>query len=177
MFFNFRCQIIRLLLSVSIVASAIFGVSSSVAEDLSIRTKGVVEAVPLQKNAKYSKASQAVGRVANIQAHTEEELIRLMNKAGEILESGEGYPQSPAAVFLLHGPEVQFFRKSNFAQYRSLVEKAAQLDALNIIDVRVCELYLQSHQINKDQLPAFVETVSNGPQREKELLQQGYVHF
>lgn len=152
-------------------SASLFAASSSYAD----------ERVPLEvKPAVLELASsveQSAGQLASIRAHTEDEMISLLDRASELLNSGQYFPQNAGIVFLLHGPEVDYFRKSNFNQYRSLVEKAAQLDALNVIDVQVCELYLRNNDIDRAQLPAFVETVANGPKKEKELLEKGYRHF
>lgn len=118
------------------------------------------------------------GRLANIQDHSLEELTQLLDRAGESLEEGVGFPAGNAVVFILHGPEVHFFKKENFSQYRALVEKAAQLEAFDLIDVQVCELYLAEHGISRSQLPAFVNSVPNGPREEARLIErEGYVHF
>lgn len=118
------------------------------------------------------------GRLANIQNHSLEELTQLLDRAGASLEAVDDFPAGNAIIFILHGPEVRFFEKANFSRYRALVEKAAQLEAFDVIDVQVCERYLREHGISRSQMPAFINIVPNGPLEEARLLErEGYVHF
>ncbi|MCG8611946.1 MAG: hypothetical protein MI864_15580 [Pseudomonadales bacterium] len=115
--------------------------------------------------------------VARIELHTPEEIEALFGKASQLIEDGEHYSGGEPIAFILHGPEIGIFAKSNFQKYRSLVRQAAELDAFNVIDLKVCEYYLQKLNISPADLPPFVETVPFGPTEEKRLLNQGYVHF
>ena len=66
---------------------------------------------------------------------------------------------------MLHGDEINLFRRANYSQNQDLVDLAARLDAFRVIDVQVCETWMRTHQVRPEDLPPFVETVPYGPDR------------
>ncbi len=118
-----------------------------------------------------------INYVARIQLHTEEEIADLFSRAEQLLDSTSDFSQGSPIAFVLHGPEVEFFASMNYGQYKSIVDKAAQLDAFQLIDVRVCSTYLRINNISPDSLPPFVDVVPFGPEEEQRLRSRGYVDF
>ena len=116
--------------------------------------------------------------VAEVELHTPEELKALFDRAESYLASNQDYNNktSPIAV-VLHGPEVRLFQRKNYDKFKGLVDQAARLDAYNIIDVRVCEIWMSVDNTTTSELPPFVETVPNGPKLEQDLLSDGYRYF
>lgn len=116
--------------------------------------------------------------VAKVELHTPEELKALFDRAENYLANHNNYNNktSPIAV-VLHGPEVRVFQRKNYDKFKMLVDQAARLDAYNIIDVRVCEIWMSADNASIGELPPFVETVPDGPKLERELLNDGYRYF
>lgn len=114
--------------------------------------------------------------LADIKLHTEAEISALLEKAEDYYQQHGDAVDTPIQL-VLHGSEVHFFRKKNYEQYKSIVDKAAKLDAFNVVDVQICETWMRYNDTNKSELPAFVDTVPLGPEEEKRLMSQGYTYF
>lgn len=114
--------------------------------------------------------------IAQLHAHTPQELDALLTRAESWAQSSNHYPDQ-AVTIVLHGPEAHAFVKANYAQYQSLVDKAARLDAFNVVDIKICETWMGTNMIMRNQLPAFLDTVPVGTQEEKRLIQSGYQQF
>jgi len=114
--------------------------------------------------------------IAQLHAHTPEELSAVLRRAERWSEQFESYPNTPIAV-VLHGQEANVFLKQNYKKYRNLVDQAAKLDAFKVVDIQICERWMGSNNIQRDQLPAFIDTVPYGPAREQELIKSGYQSF
>lgn len=114
--------------------------------------------------------------IALLHAHTPEELSGILDQAETWSNARNEYPDQPIAI-VLHGKEANVFIKRNYEMYRNLVDKAARLDAFNVVDIKICETWMGMNQVRRDQLPAFVDTVPFGPGEEKRLLKAGFQRF
>lgn len=114
--------------------------------------------------------------IALIHAHTPEELSRILDQAEAWADARQSYPEQAIAL-VLHGNEANAFVKHNYQMYRALVDKAAKLDAFNVVDIKICETWMGINRIRRDQLPAFVDTVPFGPAEEERLIESGYQQF
>ncbi len=114
--------------------------------------------------------------IALLHAHTPEELFDILDQAEDWANARSEYPDNPIAI-VLHGQEANAFVKSNYQMHQALVDKAAKLDAFNVVDIKICETWMGMNQVRRDQLPAFVDTVPFGPGEEKRLLRAGYQKF
>lgn len=113
--------------------------------------------------------------LARIQLHSAEEIERFLIRAEQLHQS---HPDAFVPVaFVLHGPEVKLFESENYDRYSALVDRAARLDAFNLIDVKVCQTYMNAEGIKRESLPPFVDIVPYGPSYEQELKDDGYVEF
>ncbi|MGR6872513.1 DsrE family protein [Pseudomonas sp. HK3] len=114
--------------------------------------------------------------IALLHAHTPEELAGILDQAEAWANTRSEYPDQPITI-VLHGKEANVFVRQNYQMYRQLVDKAARLDAFNVVDIKICETWMGMNQVRRDQLPAFVDTVPFGPGEEKRLLKAGYQSF
>lgn len=114
--------------------------------------------------------------ISVIHAHTPEELAGVLERAQAWSLGFETYPKTPIAL-VLHGAEAQVFVKKNYQQYKKIVDLAAQLDAYNVVDVRICETWMGYRDVDKNELPPFVDTVPFGPAEEARLIEAGYQSF
>ena len=115
--------------------------------------------------------------IAKIKLHTAAEITDLFDRAEMLLDQESSFALGQPIAFVLHGPEVEYFSRMNYGEYKSIVDKAAQLDAFQLIDVRVCASYLREHDISPSSLPPFVEVVPYGPEEERRLKAKGYQDF
>jgi len=121
-------------------------------------------------------AAQEQKYVAQLHANTPQELADLLDRAESWAKQSKTYPKYPIAI-VLHGPEVDVFIKKNYGQYQSLVDQAAKLDAFKVVDIKICERWMGFNNIDRDQLPPFVDTVPFGPAEEERLIEAGYQSF
>ncbi len=121
-------------------------------------------------------AAQEGPFIAQLHAHTPEELQALLNRAEAWSNSTKTYPDHPISV-ILHGSEASAFVKANYQKYQSLVDQAAKLDAFNVVDIKICERWMGANMVNRNQLPAFVETVPYGIEEERKLIKAGFQSF
>lgn len=144
---------------------------------LGVRAEGW-QLVDMAQESTYQKQQPiAQGKyIADLKLHTEAEISALLQKAEDYYQQHGDAVDTPIQL-VLHGSEVHFFRKKNYEQYKSIVDKAAKLDAFNVVDVKICETWMRYNDTNKAELPAFVDTVPLGPEEEKRLMRQGYSYF
>lgn len=114
--------------------------------------------------------------LGQLHAHSPTELSNLLDRAEHWSERTPNYPEN-AITIILHGPEAKAFVKDNYKIHRQLVDKAAKLDAFNVVDIKICETWMGMNQIQRSQLPAFVDTVPFGPAEESKLIKAGYQKF
>ncbi|MEE9423287.1 MAG: DsrE family protein [Gammaproteobacteria bacterium] len=113
--------------------------------------------------------------VADISVHTEGELTVLFDRIEELLERPRNDQESALVSLVLHGPEVEYFALKNYAKYKSLVDRAAKLDALGAVDISICQTMMQNYGVSSDEVPAFLEQVPYGPDEVQRLVNEGYL--
>ncbi|TNF04831.1 MAG: acyl-CoA transferase [Gammaproteobacteria bacterium] len=121
---------------------------------------------------------EVAGYLARIEKNNPEEVAEVLQRAEQFfLNEGMRQDFSPV-VLVLHGPEVAIFFRDNYLRYRPIVDLAAKLSALKVVDIKVCET--QSHGLGLDlkTLLPFVGTVPVGPVEERRLIEiEKYIYF
>ena len=117
--------------------------------------------------------------VVDIELQTLEQFNLLLQRAEQLLLSGEIKQQGEAAVvFVLHGPVLRSLVRQNYAANRETVDMAARLSALEVIDVKACRTWMGGNGVAEGDLQPFVETVSYGPAEVERLVKQSnYLYF
>lgn len=115
--------------------------------------------------------------VLDITVHTVEELLVLLERAEQLAQSPRVSDQNASVVLVLHGPEVEFFSTRNYDRYKDVVDQAARLDSLDIVDVRICQTMMATRGIARDDIPPFIDQVPDGPVEVERLVGEGYVYF
>ena len=117
--------------------------------------------------------------VVDIELQTQDQFDLLLQRANQLLLSGEVQQDGEAAVvFVLHGPVLRSLLKQNYPENRQTVDLAARLSALEVIDLKACRTWMGGNNVSESDLQPFVETVSYGPAEVEGLLQQGnYSYF
>jgi intracellular sulfur oxidation DsrE/DsrF family protein len=116
-------------------------------------------------------------RVADISVHTREELMILFDRVEELLERPRTGDETALLSLVLHGPEVEFFAVRNYAQYKTVVDRAAKLAALGAVDISICQTQMRNLGIAADEVPSFLRQVPLGPDEVERLIDNGYVYM
>ena len=86
--------------------------------------------------------------------------------------------QIPPITMMLHGREAKRFLKSEYLNNRSLVDKSAQLSALGLIDVKICETWLRRNRHELTELFPFISPVPFGADELDRLVEEeAYTEF
>ena len=104
-----------------------------------------------------------------------DDLLALMSTLEGHLD--QGLPMTDPVVVVLHGSEATAFTSAGYASNRMLVDQAARLSAYRLIDVRMCETWMEANEVAADEIPAFVKTVPYAPEEIERLEAEGYVPY
>jgi intracellular sulfur oxidation DsrE/DsrF family protein len=115
--------------------------------------------------------------VLDITVHTVEELQVLFERAETLAGSPRTGGGDASVVLVLHGPEVEFFSTRNYDRFKEIVDRAARLDSLDIVDVRICQTMMAARGIARDDIPPFIDQVPDGQVEVDRLVSEGYVYF
>ena len=117
--------------------------------------------------------------VASIELHTTAELYSVLQRADQLLMDGVALQSDPAAVtFVLHGPEVRSLLRQNYRQNKAMVDLAARLSALGVVEIMACETWMGGNSVAPEDLQPFVGTVSYGPAEIRRLIaEENYLYF
>ncbi len=111
------------------------------------------------------------GYVFGITVQNIEQLDALLNRADKL--KGQFNPQQYGRIALvLHGLELNMFRKKNYSKFMSIVDKARLLDQQNLVDIKACQTVMKNLQIEQSELPDFIEQVPLAPVEIERLEQQ-----
>jgi intracellular sulfur oxidation DsrE/DsrF family protein len=116
--------------------------------------------------------------VADIELETTAEFGELLRRASQLLAEGVVAQDGEAKVaFVLHGPVVRDLLRQNYLQNREVVDLAASLSALQVIEIKACQTWMGSNGVNEADLQPFVETVSFAPGELQRLAEKNYIQF
>lgn len=116
--------------------------------------------------------TEAVGLVARVDFEQKEQLLGALERAEQYYQQ-EGMSLShPPVAFVIFGSPVSIFFKENYQKNKRVVDLAAKLTALNVIDVKVCEFSYIKAGLNSDNLLPFVTTVPFGPSELSRLIEE-----
>lgn len=123
-------------------------------------------------------AEPPAGYLARIERNNPAEVKATLKRAEEIYLSGELDEALPPVTFIIHGPEAKIFLKENYDMYMGIVDLAARLSSLNVVDIKVCRTRLGVMKAKDKPLQPFVGTVEFGPKEAKRLRgDEGYEYF
>lgn len=113
----------------------------------------------------------------DISEHSIEELQSLLQRAEEITQAGTEDLEDLEIVMILHGPDINWFTLDNYNENKELVDLAMRLDTFDIIDLKVCETAMEELEIDRNQIPTFIEPIPYAPNEIKRLSDDGYTHL
>ncbi len=113
----------------------------------------------------------------DVSNHSLEELQALLQRVDEISRSDMIGHEDLEIVMILHGPDIEWFRQENYEQNRQLIDLAARLDSYAVIDMKVCEVAMDTLGVRQEELPPFIEPVPYAPDELKRLTDEGYINL
>lgn len=112
-----------------------------------------------------------------ITLHTPEAIDALLTRAEQLATDLQKQDHRTGIALVLHGPEVEYFSNKHYGRYKSLVDKAARLNASGTVEIKICQTQMRFLGIKEDEIPDFVELVPFGPDEIKRLERSGYVYL
>lgn len=111
--------------------------------------------------------------VADIALETPEEFIELLDRAEQLMLAGVNIPRDEAQVtFVLHGPVLNTLLRENYLENRRVVDLAAALSAMQVIELQACRTWMGSKGLEDSQLLPFVKTVDYAPKAVRALVEE-----
>lgn len=111
-------------------------------------------------------------RYLELSPATKMDLEILLNTLEESIEEVAGAEEP--VVIVLHGREASAFTNMNYLENKNLVDRAARLDASDLIDVRMCATWMRRNDIELSDIPSFIDTVPFAPEEIRRLKREGY---
>lgn len=109
-----------------------------------------------------AQQSKVPGYVFDITVQNVEQLDAILDRADQL--KGQFSPNDFGRIELvLHGMELNLFRKKNYKKYMSIVDKARALDEGNLVDIKACRTVMKSLMIKQSELPDFIEQIPFAP--------------
>ena len=128
-----------------------------------------------------AQTTEAAGQryLAEIEVHTADEMLSILQRTEDLLQQGAiPLDGDPRVAFVLHGPEVYVLLRQNYFDNKEVVDRAASLSALGVVEIMACETWMGSKGIDPDELQPFVATVPYGPAEERRLVkEENYLRF
>lgn len=117
--------------------------------------------------------------LADISIHSAQELFDILARADMLLAHGQYSPADASPViFLLHGDEARILFKAQYRQNKPVVDLAAKLAALNVVDIKVCDIWMQANNLYSRDLQPFVGVVGDAVAEANRLIdEEQYQYF
>jgi intracellular sulfur oxidation DsrE/DsrF family protein len=113
--------------------------------------------------------------VIDVVLHDRKEILGMLKRAEALAMTPNPVERPRQIALVLHGPEIEHFRISKYQNNQDIVDLAAKLDAFNVIDVKMCNTMMNVLEVDRREIPAFIEIVPYGPAEVERLQQQGFI--
>lgn len=120
-------------------------------------------------------ASSAERLFLEVSPQNRDDLDNLFTTLEQSLD--QSLPADDPVVVILHGDEAFSFTRDHYLNNRTLIDRAARLDAYRMIEVRMCETWMKNNAIGPDDIPAFIEPVRFAPEEIEMLEAEGYLPY
>tara|TARA_R110001592_G_scaffold363392_1_gene687082 strand:- start:4339 stop:4794 length:456 start_codon:yes stop_codon:yes gene_type:complete len=99
--------------------------------------------------------------VTDIELQDARQLSELLERAGQLLLDGLATQDgAPKVSFVLHGPVIRDLLRQNYGGNIQLVNLAASLSALQVVEVKVCQTWMGVNGVDAAELQPFVIPVN-----------------
>lgn len=154
--------------------------ATEVISNTSVIVQPAIETVETKTGATNQQTQFNIGNKSylfDVSNHTVEEMNALLARAREISQLDSENYKDLQIVMILHGPDIDWFTQQNTETNKELISLAAELDKLDIIDMKVCETAMNKRGIRREDIPAFIESVPYAPDEMQKLLQEGFINL
>ena len=110
----------------------------------------------------------------DVSDHSREELVALLKRADEVSTVSGAEAGDLDIALILHGSDIGWFAKQHYQRNKELVDLAARLDALKVIDLKVCQQAMDQYGYAESEIPEFIERVPYAPAEMRRLEDSGY---
>lgn len=86
----------------------------------------------------------------------------VLDRASHLSKITGADPFDSSIVLVLHGPEIEFFARENYAKYKKLMHRAQSLIAAETLKIRMCKLAAAGHGYKPEQIHGFIKMVPMG---------------
>jgi uncharacterized protein len=132
----------------------------------------------LQVGSSRSDGELPPGYLARVGLNQPAEIFAVLQRADRYFQETGLLQPAPPIVMVLHGSEISIFDRHNYARYNEVVDLAAKLTAMQVIDVRICETQMAAEGMDRMDLLPFVETLPSGPDEVERLLEEeDFIYF
>ena len=123
--------------------------------------------------------SSGVRYVADIELQSSRQLTGLLQRASQLLLDGVAAQDGiPKVSFVLHGPVIKDLLKQNYAGNLQMVNLAASLSALQVVEIKVCRTWMGLNDVHESDLQPFVVPVNlAGSEVERLREKKNYLDF
>ena len=123
--------------------------------------------------------SGGVRYVADIELQSSKQLTELLQRASQLLLDGVAAQDGiPKVSFVLHGPVIKDLLKQNYAGNLQMVNLAARLSALQVVEIKVCRTWMGLNDLEESDLQPFVVPVNlAGSEVERLRQKKNYLDF
>jgi intracellular sulfur oxidation DsrE/DsrF family protein len=113
--------------------------------------------------------------VIDVVLHDRDAILNMLKRAETLAMTPNPAERPRQIALVLHGPEIEHFRISSYGENKEIVDLAAKLDAFNVIDIKMCNTAMNMLEVDRQEVPAFIEIVPFGPAEIQRLQGQGYL--
>ena len=115
--------------------------------------------------------------VIDVVLHDKSEILNMLRRAESLAMTPNPADRPRQIALVLHGPEIEHFKIENYTDNREIVDLAAKLDAFNVIDIKMCNTMMNRMNVEKGEVPAFIEIVPYGPGEVDRLKKAGSLNL
>ncbi|MCS3902311.1 intracellular sulfur oxidation DsrE/DsrF family protein [Methylohalomonas lacus] len=110
----------------------------------------------------------------DVSQRSREEFIAFLKRADELVTVAAPETEKLELALILSDHDIDWFAKDNYEQNKELVDLAARLDALEVIDLKICQRAMQEHGYQEDDIPTFIDRVPYAAAEMQRLQGSGY---
>ncbi len=100
--------------------------------------------------------------VYDVHVKTVAALESVLDRASYLSTLTGADPFDQSIVLVSHGPEVRFFARKHYRQYKALMQRVQSLVEAEAIRIRMCKIAAQSQGFEPEDIHGFVEMVPMG---------------
>lgn len=106
--------------------------------------------------------------------YTATELLAFLERADEVAGMSLAEFDDLNIAVVLQGSNIAMFARQNYEYNKKLVDLAARLDALRVIDLKICQHDLYSFGFSAGDFPAFIDRIPQASAEMQRLEDAGY---